>query len=243
MIESRFENGILEIGINRPESKNALSRAMYDQLTELFNEHGDNDACAAIILYGKGDGFTAGADLKDFQEKRAPGDSPAVRFLRALSRAKPPVLAAVEGFAIGIGTTLLQHCDFVYATAGTRFRLPFAALGLCPEGGSSLLLEKIVGRRKANDWLMTCRYFNGKEAYEAGFLTELVEDGGTLAKVREIAATLNTLPQSSLRLTKHMLRDASHTDLQAAFDHEVAMFAECLATQSTQVAIKSTGKV
>lgn len=243
MIDSKFENNILEIRINRPESKNALSRAMYERLTELFDEYGDKDSCAAIILYGAGDGFTAGADLKDFQQKRGPGDSPAVVFLRALSRAKPPVIAAVEGFAIGIGTTLLQHCDFVYATAETRFRLPFAALGLCPEGGSSLLLERIVGRRKANDWLMTCRFFDGQEALDAGFLTELTPMGETLKKAREIAEGLTKLPQGSLRLTKNMLRGWSQTDLQKAFDNEVAMFAECLANQSTQAAIKSTGKV
>lgn len=243
MIEERFENNVLEICINRPESKNALSRAMYDRLTELFTQYGDEDSCAAIILHGAGGFFTAGADLKDFQEKRGPGDSPAVRFLRALSRAKPPVIAAVEGFAIGIGTTLLQHCDFVYATAGTRFRLPFTALGLCPEGGASLLLEQIVGRRKAADWLMTSRFFNGQEAFEAGLLTGLVEEGEALNKARETVEALQKIPQSSLMLTKAMMRDWNGPDLQKAFDNEVAMFAKCLATRGTQDAIKNTGKV
>ncbi|GAA5233575.1 enoyl-CoA hydratase/isomerase family protein [Verticiella sediminum] len=243
MIDATFNDGILEICINRPESKNALNRAMYDRLTELFDEYGDNDSCVAIILYGAGGVFTAGADLKDFQQKREPGDSPAVRFLRSLSRAKPPVIAAVEGFAIGIGTTLLQHCDFVYATASTRCRLPFAALGLCPEGGSSLLLEQIVGRRKARDWLMTCRFFDGQEAHDAGYITELTDSGKTLEKARETAQALAKIPQNSLRATKEMLSGWHQPDLQKAFDNEVLMFAKCLATNATQDSIKQTGKV
>lgn len=243
MIESKFENNILEVCINRPESKNALSHAMYDRLTELFNQYGTDDSCVAIVMYGTDGVFTAGADLKDFQQKRGSGDSPAVRFLRALSRARQPVIAAVEGFAIGIGTTLLQHCDFVYATPETRFRMPFAALGLCPEGGSSLLLEEIVGRRKAADWLMTCRFFSGQEAFDAGFVTELTQSGDTLSKARETAENLQQVPPTSLRLTKEMLRDRTRVDLEKAFDHEVAMFAKCLATKGTQDSIKSTGKV
>lgn len=243
MIIDTFENGLLEICINRPESKNALSHEMYDKLTELFTQYGQNEACHAIILYGVGGIFTAGADLKDFQKKRGPGDSPAVRFLRALSRTQMPVIAAVEGYAIGIGTTLLQHCDFVYTTAETRFRMPFAALGLCPEGASSLLLEQIVGRRKAADWLMTCRFFNGQEALDAGFVTQLVDKNTTLGAARATAAALAQLPQQSLQRTKSMLFGRQAEDIQSAFDNEVAMFAHCLATHSTQDAIKKTGKV
>lgn len=243
MINTKFEEGILEICLNRTEKKNALSRSMYDELTAVFEEYGDNDDCVAIVMYGAGDGFTAGADLKDFQTKRSAGDSPAVSFLRALSRAKQPVIAAVEGYAVGIGSTMLQHFDFVYATAETRFRMPFTALGLCPEGGSSLLLEQIVGQRKASDWLMTCRYFLGQEALEAGFLTALTEPGKTLEKSRDTARTLAELPQHSLRLTKQMLRERNATAVQAAFDHEVAMFGQCLSRNETQNSIKSTGKV
>lgn len=239
MIDSTLENGILEICINRPESKNALSHSMYDSLTELLTKHGDGESCKTIVMYGAGSCFTAGADLKDFQRKRGPGDSPAVKFLRALSKVKVPMVAAVEGFAIGIGTTLLQHFDFVYATPATRFRLPFVALGLCPEGGSSLLLEQLVGRRKAVDWLLTCRFFNGEEAFEAGFLTELVETGTTLKKARETAISLTGLPAGSIKLTKEMLRNWSQPNLQEAFDNEVAMYAERLASEETQARIQA----
>jgi len=233
------ENKVLEICINRPDSKNALSHAMYDELTEILHKHGSGDHCNTIILYGAGNCFTAGADTKDFQKKRGPGDSPAVKFLRALSQVEIPLIAAVEGYAIGIGTTLLQHFDFVYAAPTTKFRLPFAALGLCPEGGSSLLLERIVGLRKSRDWLMTCRVFDGNEAHEAGFLTDLVESADLLERARATAKTLAGLPQSSIKLTKEMLTAGTKTDLKEAFDKEVRMYAECLATDSTQELIRS----
>ncbi len=239
MIDSTLEHDILEIRINRPESKNALSHSMYDELAELLRQHGTGETCKAIVFYGAGDCFTAGADLKDFQKKRGPGDSPAVKFLRALSAVQVPLVAAVEGFAIGIGTTLLQHFDFVYATPATRFRLPFIALGLCPEGGSSLLLERLVGRRKATDWLLSCRFFNGQEAFEAGFITELAQPGETLAKARETAASLAKLPKGSIKLTKAMMKKWSEPELQDAFDDEVAMYARCLATEETQAQIQA----
>lgn len=243
MISSRFEDSILEVCINRAEKKNALNHEMYAELASVFDHYGKSEACKAIIIYGSGGVFTAGADLNDFQHARDAGDSPAVTFLRSLSRAEPPVLAAVEGYAIGIGTTLLLHCDFVYASSDTLFRLPFASLGLCPEGGSSLLLEQVVGRRKAYDWLLSCRFFNGKEAYEAGLINELLAHGETLGKARETARTLAGLPQPSLRLTKSMLKAWSQEHVQSAFDNEAASFRKCLASISTQQAILKTGKV
>lgn len=240
MIETALENGVLEICINRPQSKNALSHSMYHELTDLMKEYGSGDRCKAIILYGANGCFTAGADLKDFQLKRGPGDSPAVTFLRGLSEVSIPLIAAVEGYAIGIGATLLQHFDFVYATPATRFRLPFVALGLCPEGGSSLLLEKLVGRRKATEWLLSCRYFDGQEALRAGFITDLTESGGTLEKAREIARSLTSLPQGSVTLTKAMLKRWSQGELKEAFDNEVLMYAKCLASDETQAHIKNS---
>ncbi len=243
MITSTMNNGILEIAIDRAERKNALNHAMYDQLRDLFTEYGQDESCHAIILYGKNGFFTAGADLKDFQQKRGKEDPPAVRFLRALSKAEQPVIAAVEGFAIGIGSTLLQHCDFVYAANDSRFRMPFASLGLCPEGGSSLLLEQIVGRRRANDWLLSSRFFSAQEALEGGFVTALLEPGQALVKAREVAELLGTHPSYSIRLSKHMLRQGSADAVQKAFDFEAAMFAQCLARKETQASIKDTGKV
>ncbi|MGB6056391.1 MAG: enoyl-CoA hydratase-related protein [Burkholderiaceae bacterium] len=232
------EQKVLEICMNRPERKNALSHAMYFELAELLRKHGSGDDCNAIILAGAQDCFTAGADIKDFQTKRGPGDSPAVVFLRALSQVEIPLIAAVEGYAIGIGTTMLQHCDFVYASTAAKFRLPFIALGLCPEGGSSLLLERIVGLRKSREWLLTCKVFGGQEAFDAGFLSELVEPGQTLERARQTARELAKLPAESIRLTKQMLTRTTREELKEAFDNEVAMYAKCLASESTQALIR-----
>ncbi|MBV6272908.1 enoyl-CoA hydratase/isomerase family protein [Alcaligenaceae bacterium CGII-47] len=243
MIEKSFHDGILEICINRPDKKNALSHDMYHELETLFQQYGSQASCSSIILYGAGGCFTAGADLKDFQTKREPGDSPGVKFLRALSRSSVPVIAAVEGVAVGIGATLLQHCDFVYTTADTRFRLPFVALGLSPEGGSTYLLEHIVGRRKARDWLITGRFFDGKEAHEAGLVTEIVASNSTLDKARETAKLISKLPQSSVRTTKQMLEEWSQPHVHTAFDNEVRMFAMQLASAETQGSILATGKI
>lgn len=242
MINSDFTDGILEICINRPDKKNALSHDMYHELERLFREFGQRDTCTCIILYGAENTFTAGADLNDFKIKREPGDSPGVKFLRALCDSRVPVVAAVEGFAIGIGATLLQHCDFVYTTSTTRFRMPFVSLGLVPEGASTYLLEHIVGRLKARDWLMTGRLFDGNEAYKAGFVTSIVDAGTTLKKARETASQLSEMPISSMQKTKKMLGEWHHGQAHLAFDNEVKIFSQQLALAETQHTITSTGK-
>lgn len=239
MIDTRFENGVLELKISRPEKRNALSRAMYQQLAQALDEMQQNTACNAIIIHGEGDHFTVGADIGDFQEKRAAGDSPAVVFLRQLASIEIPVIAAVEGFAVGIGTTMLLHCDFVYAGQGARFRMPFVELGLCPEGASSHLLERVVGPRKARDWLMSGRFFDCDEALTAGLLTAAAPQGQALDMARTTARHLSRLPGISLRTTKKMLARDDKAAVQAALDDEVRNFAELINSDATQAIFKS----
>jgi enoyl-CoA hydratase/carnithine racemase len=228
------DDGVLEITLDRQDKRNALSQAMYDELGHLVEQADAAPHCAAIILTGAGGMFTAGADIADFQTRRGHEDSPAVRFLRKLVRTDVPVIAAVEGFAIGIGATMLQHMDFVYATAKTRFRMPFVQLGLCPEAGSSYLLERIVGPRRAREWLLQCRPFDGAEAHAAGFVTALAEPGQTLAVARATAGDLARLPRPSLRKGKALLRDAQQAAVMQALDVEVRAFADLLNTEETQ---------
>lgn len=242
MITSNYQEGILEVCIDRAESKNAINSQMYHELTELFNNYGQDESCKAIVIHGKGDGFTAGADLKDFKTKREPGDSPAYKFLRSLSRTKVPVIAAVHGFAVGIGATMLQHCDFVVAAPETKLRMPFVALGLCPEGGTSYLLERIVGFKKARDWLLTGRFFSGQEAFDAGLITKLASKDDVLAQAMGIAKNLSELPSNSVQITKSMLGEWNYDAIQKAFDNEVAMFAKLLSSKDTQQSIHATGK-
>ncbi|NYT77005.1 enoyl-CoA hydratase/isomerase family protein [Alcaligenaceae bacterium] len=226
MIKTHWNENVLEICIDRAEKKNALSHVMYDDLTEAIAGADRVPTCQAIIVYGAGGIFTAGADIKDFQKKRDGSDSPAVKYLRQLAVTKCPLIAAVEGFAIGIGSTMLQHFDFVYTTANTRFRMPFTELGLCPEGGSTILMERLVGLRKAMQWLVECQPFDGTEAVQTGFATALAEEGKTLERARATASNLAKLHGDAVRQSKHMLKYTNQSALTAAIDYEVQVFNE-----------------
>ncbi|QIL82492.1 enoyl-CoA hydratase [Diaphorobacter sp. HDW4A] len=239
MIRSEWSDDVLEITIDRADKRNALSHSMYDELTHQIEMASAEPRCAAIILSGAGGMFTAGADIGDFQTKRNHDDSPAIRYIRALMRTDVPVIAAVEGFAIGIGSTMLQHCDFVYTTAQTRFRMPFVQLGLCPEAGSSVLLERIVGTRRAREWLLQCKPFTGSEALEAGFATALAEPGNTLMLARAAAQDLTRMPRTSLRQSKALLRNMSQAELMQTVDEEVRTFNDLLNTDDTQRIFKA----
>lgn len=238
MIETKYENGGMVLTINRPKQRNALNIEMYQQLSEGLQAAHDNADCHSVIITGAGDHFTAGNDLTDFQRQRLPGDSPALTFLRTLAAVDVPVIAAVQGYAVGVGVTMLQHCDFVYADNTAVFSLPFVSLGLCPEGGASILLERLVGPRKAAQWLLQAKRFDAAEAYDAGLLTAISENGQTLADGQEAAALLAKQPVAALRLSKHMLREPGRLALMQAFDIERDRFHERLQSDEAQAAFK-----
>lgn len=234
MIRCEYHHGGMILTMDRARQRNALSIEMYEQLrTGLQQAHDDPD-CHSVIITGSGGNFTAGNDIKDFQRPRPVGDSAALAFLRTLASVDVAVIAAVEGHAVGIGTTLLQHCDFVYADETASFSLPFISLALCPEGGSSLLLERIAGRRKAAQWLMLGERFGAREAHEAGLLTAISEQGRALDDAKATAAALAEKPLDALRLTKRMLREPGRAELMAAFDNERDRFNERLRSDSAQ---------
>jgi len=194
----------------------------------------EDPGLSAVILSGAGTYFTAGNDLHDFQADRPDGDSAGMTFLRALIATDVPVIAAVEGGAIGIGVTLLQHCDFVYAARDAILRIPFVALGLCPEGASSLLLPRLAGARKAAQWLLEGKAFNAEEAHAAGLVSALAEPGQTLALARETATRLAAQPRQALRLTKSMLKRADRDAIAEALDFESGQFRARLKTKEAQ---------
>lgn len=239
MIRAEWSGDVLELVIDRADKRNALNHAMYVALCHHVQAASANLRCTAIIISGAAGMFTAGADIGDFQTKRTHEDSPAIRFIRALMQTDVPVIAAVEGFAIGIGTTMLQHADFVYTTAQTRFRMPFVQLGLCPEAGSSALLERIVGVRRARQWLLQCQPFDGAEAYASGFASALTEPGGTLALARSTAQHLAGLPRHALRQSKALMRDTQLAALMQTVDQEVRSFNDLLNTDATQSIFKA----
>jgi len=228
----------IEILIDRPQQRNAINAAMYSEMKAALLAVAADPECRAVIISGAGGHFTAGNDLRDFQAPRDEKDSPALAVLRVLADLDVPVIAAVEGQAVGIGVTLLQHCDFVYAGETARLRMPFVALGLCPEGGSSLLMTQIVGSRNAARWLLAGEPFDARQACEAGLVTAVSAAGQALADARTQAAALAELPAAALRLTKRMLKQPQREALGRAFDTERDNFRVRLQSAEAQEAFR-----
>ncbi|QKH35407.1 enoyl-CoA hydratase/isomerase family protein [Achromobacter pestifer] len=230
------DGAVLTLTINRPDRRNALDTATYAALTEQIALASADMAVAAVVLTGAGEHFTAGNDLRDFQAERGAGDSAGLTFLRTLATAEVPVIAAVEGYAIGIGVTLLQHCDFVYTGEGATFRIPFVALGLCPEGASSLLMPRLVGARRAAEWLLQGKAFTAQDACDAGLATSVTAKGQALATAQATAADLERQPRAALRLTKAMLRRPDRQAIQDTLDYEAQQFRIRLQSEEAQAA-------
>lgn len=230
------EGGVLTLTMNRPEARNALDAATYRALSAALAAAGKDAAVRAVVVTGAGGHFTAGNDLRDFQNLSGDGEPAGLTYLKAISTFEKPLLAAVEGVAVGIGTTMLLHCDFAWAGEGARLRMPFVPLGLCAEGGSSLLLPRIAGQKKASDLLLTGREFGPAEALEAGLLTGTTAAGGALARAQEIARQLADLPPEAVRVTKALLRRPIQERLQETLMVEIAEFATRLGSDEAQAA-------
>ena len=218
------EPGLRLVTMDRPERRNALDRASYAGLTQAFAAANDDESVRAVVLTGAGGCFTAGNDLRDFQDTQTTGESPGMIFLAALRDCAKPVVAAVEGHAVGIGATLLLHCDLAYAGAGATFRLPFAALGLSPEGGSSYLLPRIAGSKRAAELLMLAEPFGAETAREAGFVNAVVPQGEALATALDRARALAALPVQGIAATKQALRRGQEAIVRTALREESEVF-------------------
>lgn len=238
MIESHNDGSCMTLVINRPERRNALTNAMYKALDQGLQAAQADPGCRAVILTGTDSCFTAGNDLSEFQADRSLVDSPALAFLRTLANIDVPVLAAVEGHAIGVGVTLLQHCDFVYAGETANFSMPFVSLGLCPEGGSSTLLAQLVGARRAAEWLLLAKPFTATEALHSGFITAVSPPGQSLMQAQAVAAALAQQPSEALRISKRMLREPGRAALMRTFDIERDLFTERLKSEEAQAAFR-----
>jgi enoyl-CoA hydratase/carnithine racemase len=216
----------LRIQINRPEKKNALTRAMYSALAEAI-ERADADSTVRVItLTGVADVFTSGNDLKDFldAEERGP-DDPVLRFLSAIANARKPLIAGVNGLAVGIGVTLLLHCDLVYAAEGAVFQLPFVNLGLVPEAASSLLLPRRVGHHRAAELLFLGSRFDVHAALQLGLVNAIHPRELLEQLVAEKAGALADKPPQALRLTKELLKGERYrSEVAAQMEEERVRF-------------------
>lgn len=221
--------GILTIAFNRPEKKNAITAAMYQVMADAMRE-AESDAAVRVILFaGQPDVFTAGNDLEDFlRHPPASDDHPVFQFMQAIVHAGKPVVAAVSGAAVGVGTTMLLHCDLVYAADNARFSLPFAQLGLCPELASSLLLPQLAGYQRAAEALLLGETFNAQKAQDIGLVNQILPAEQLLVFARERAARVAAMPASSIRVTKQLLKSGQQAAIDARITLENQHFASML---------------
>lgn len=242
MVEVTDTERAVEIRLNRPEKKNALTQDMYAALADALSAAEDNPAVHSVLLSGAGSGFCAGNDLDDFSKPRSDGgETPVLRFLRTLTELTVPVVVAVHGAVVGVGATMLLHCDFVIADRSAKVKYPFVPLGVVPEAGSTLLLPRVVGHLRASQLLMLAEPFGADRALELGLVTEVVEQGTHVEAARRITAKLAQQPGSALRHTKRLMRTGEN-DLSARMQEELVVFRRLLASPEFAAAKAAFGR-
>ena len=224
------EGGLLTLRLNRPDKMNALTRAMYSQMAEVLDAAEQDASVRALLIRGDETCFTSGNDVADFLQAPPNGmDSPVFQFMRALFDFSKPVVAAVAGPAVGIGTTLLLHCDLVYVSRDAKLRTPFVNLGLCPEFGSSLILPRLLGQARAAEVLLLGEAFTGAQAAEWGVASAALKDGAeTLAKAREMALRFLDLAPSAVAVSKRLMRAPGREELRKVIEEEGELFGQRL---------------
>ena len=233
------ERGLLTLRLNRPEKKNALTRAMYSALAAALKEADVDPDIYAVLITGSHECFTAGNDIADFIQKPPSNlDSPVFHFMLNLLECRKPVIAGVAGAAVGIGTTLLLHCDLVYVSADARLRMPFVNLGLCPEFGSSLILPRLLGHAKAAELLLLGERFSGEQAAAWGIANEALDSGeAALAKAREMALRFESLPPEAVRISKQLMKAPDRELLRKVIEEEGALFTQRLRSPEAMAAL------
>jgi enoyl-CoA hydratase/carnithine racemase len=210
------QDHVCSIGFDRIEKKNAITAAMYQVMADALVAAEANSDIRAILIHGSPECFTSGNDLQDFLMNPPKGDnSPVFQFLQAISTASKPIIAAVAGLSVGVGTTMLMHCDMVYAADNAKFSMPFAKLGLCPEAASSFLFPAIAGYQRAAEYLLTGDSFSAEQACALGLVNRVLPVADLMAYAQAQAAKLVNLPASSIRTTKRLLK-VGQTEVIAA---------------------------
>lgn len=233
------DGALVTVTLARPERRNAITVAMYAALAEAVDQ-GDRDESVRLIRFrGEGQDFAAGNDLADFLEVRGNEEIAVWRFLRVLASCETPLMAAVHGNCVGIGTTMLLHCDLVVAEEGARFSMPFVDLGLVPEAGSSLLFPALAGRRAAARYLLLAEPLGVEEAMAIGLVSHSAPAGELGAVSQRIAESLLAKPAQALKATQRLLRHGRRDDLIARMQLESSVFAERLGSPEVEQAIRA----
>ena len=231
--------GVCELRLNRPEKRNAITFAMYAALLQELTAAQADAAVQAVLLSGEGAGFCAGNDLHDFlQAPQFTSDHPVMAFLRTLATFPKPLVAAVHGQSVGIGVTMLLHCDLVVAAAGAQFSMPFVALGLVPEAASSLLLPRLVGAQRAAELLLLGRPFDAERAHSLGLVNRVVDGTMLLEEARQLARSLAQQPATALAATRRLLR-GDPAQLLERIEEEARIFGAQLQSQELRTAISA----
>jgi enoyl-CoA hydratase/carnithine racemase len=229
MIRTEHAGGIARIEIARPEKKNAITVAMYQQMAAAIAAAHEDAAVRVLLIHGQPEVFTAGNDLEDFLKNPPTNmDAPVFQFMQALGNAEKPVVVAVHGAAVGIGTTMLAHCDLVYAADTAMFSMPFVSLGLCAEFGSSLLVPLAAGYHKAAEKLLLSEPISAEEAVEMRLVNRLLPPDEVLPYARRQAERLVALPPASVRETKRLMKSGWKAVTEKLIAEEVKSFSRML---------------
>ncbi len=238
-IKTATLNGVATIEIARPEKKNAITQAMYRAMADAIDAAVADNAVRALLLVGQPGIFTSGNDIEDFMQRPAGTESPAFGFMRVLIGCDKPVVAAVTGAAIGIGTTMLLHCDFVYVSDEARLAMPFVGLGLVPEFASSLIVPQLMGNARAAEKLLLGDPFTGADAVEAGIANAVLPAGDVANHARRVAERFNALPPGAVRETKQLMRRARNPAALETIAVEGGVFARRLRSPEAQEAFSA----
>jgi len=231
-------DGVCEVRLNRPEKRNALTLAMYGAIIDALNEARADDAVRVVLISGAGASFTAGNDLNDFiSQGNFTEDNNAIRFLEAVRNFRKVLIAAVHGQTVGIGVTLLLHCDLVLAARSAQMSMPFVKLGLVPEAGSSLLLPRMVGYHRAAELLLLGRSFDAAEGHALGLVNRVIEDELLMDEAGKLARAVAQQPPGALLATKRLLR--SDTGLTARIQEELEAFRAQLGSEEFKAAVQA----
>ncbi|MBU2097994.1 MAG: enoyl-CoA hydratase [Gammaproteobacteria bacterium] len=228
-------DGVFILQINRPDKKNALTQSMYAALANGIKSADQDSDVKVILITGTENCFTSGNDVNDFVKTPDMGtERPSVQFMKAIAFARKPVIAAVGGMAIGIGTTLLLHCDLVYASEDAFLQLPFTNLGLCPEAGSSLLLPQITGHQRASELLLLGERFSAQKAMDYGIVNEVLPAAGYMEQALNKAHHLAKLPADSVQTSKALMKRNQATPMNETIQAELLQFARLLQSPDAQ---------
>ena len=237
-IITEYSESILRVELNRPTKRNAMTSSMYVALAEILNEAAKDERTRVVLWHGAGDAFCANNDVEDFLENPpGPGESPQARLMNALIDFDKPLIAAVHGAAIGDGTTMLTHCDFVYAGASAKLQMPFINLALVPEFGSSCLIPLAIGHIRAADLILLGSLFGAARAAELGLVTQVVSDQSLLKVATETARNLAAKPASALQASKRLLQRSLREQVKAAMKAENEAFSVRVRSEDAREAL------